>query len=244
MTMTDTSPPPSPSSLKPTEIPDTSITDSTAVSVPQLSHPTLPQSAINKSLYYHFPTPPQSPLSPALSPTSPRVTSPLTPSSRRPKHARNISRNTSATSTHTRRRSSLSTSFHISQLTEAEYGPPPHPAPTTPLPPIPGAPRVPFTTPAQERNRYSSYELYDKLALLNKQQIEATRKKRHSAPALKTQLSAPQPTLQSADIRRTTSDTAAGNLHRDTTPVSGRRRPSIGYSLANRRSSIEMDGVL
>ena len=57
---------------------------------------------------------------------------------------------------------------------------PPHPAPTTPLPPTPGAPRVPFTTPAQERNRYSSYELYDKLALLEKiQTAREVRKKRH-----------------------------------------------------------------
>ena len=211
---------------------------------PQVNHPTLPQSAINKSLYYHFPTPPQSPHSPTLSPTSPRVTSPLTPTSRRPKHARNTSRNTSATSTHTRRRSSLSTSVHISQLIEAEYGPPPHPAPTTPLPPIPGAPRVPYTTPAQERNRYSSYELYDKLMLLNKQQIEATKKKRHSAPALKTQLSLPLPTSQSADIRRTISDVAARSSYHDTPPVSGRRRPSMGYSLANRRSSIKVEGDL
>ena len=241
MTMTDTSPPPSPSSLKPTENPDASATDSTAASVPQLRHPTLPQSAINKSLYYHFPTPPQSPHSPTL-PVSPRVTSPLTPTSRRPKHARNTSRNTSTTSTHTRRRSSLSTGFHVSQLIEAEYGPPPHPAPTTPLPAIPGAPRIPYTTPAQERNRYSAYELYDKLMLLNKQQIEATRKKRHSAPVLKTQLSLPLPTFQSADIRRTISDTAAANLRQDMPPVSGRRRPSIGYSLGNRRSSIKVEG--
>jgi hypothetical protein len=243
MTITDTSPPPSPSLLKPTDNPDISATDSTAVSAPQLRHPTLPQSAINKSLYYHFPTPPQSPHSPTLLPTSPRVTSPLTPTSRRPKHARNTSRNTSITSSHTRRRSSLSTSFHISQFIEAEYGPPPHPAPTTPLPPIPGAPRIPYTTPAQERNRYSSHELYDKLVLLNKQQ-EATRKKRHSAPALKTQLSLPLPTFQSADIRRTISDTTAGNLHHDLPPVSGRRRPSMGYSLANRRSSIKVEGDL
>jgi hypothetical protein len=167
---------------------------------------------------------------------SPRIVSPRTPGTRRLSHGRSTSR---TTSTHNRRRSSLSTSFHVSQLIGAEYGPPPHPAPTTPLPPTPGAPRIPFTTPAQERNRYSSYELYDKLVLLDKQQRETdTRKKRHSAPPLRAQLSLPLPVIESADFRRTLSDTATGMTCFETSH-GGRRRSSI---VSNRRSTIKTEG--
>jgi hypothetical protein len=123
---------------------------------------------------------------------------------------------------------SLSASFHISQLTEAESGPSPHPAPTTRSPLIPGAPQIPYTTPAQERNSYLSYRLYNKPELLNKQEIEATKKKRHSAPLLKTQLSLPLLNSQSVDIRRTISDTAAGNLLQQIHPINSCRRLSIG----------------
>jgi len=62
--------------------------------------------------------------------------------------------------------------FHVTLVIEAAFGPPSHPAPTTGLPPTPGAPRVPFTTPAQEWNHYSSQALYDKLRQLEKQQKE------------------------------------------------------------------------
>jgi hypothetical protein len=75
-----------------------------------------------------------------------------------------------------------------------DYGPPLHPAPATPVPSTPGAPRVLFTTPAQEWDRYSS----DKLR-------EAIYRKRYLAPHLRTHLSLPLPTPVSADIRRTSS---------------------------------------
>lgn len=236
MTMTDSSPPPSPSSLKCTENETSPVTESVPTAERQLDHPTLPPSAIHKSLYYVFPTPPQSPHSPTRPPVSPRIPSPRSSTFRRP-------RSTSRTvSTHTRRRSSLSTSFHISQLIEAQYGPPPHPAPTAPLPPTPGAPRIPFTTPAQERNRYSSYELYDKLALLDKHHREKeARKKRHSAPALRAQLSLPLPTPASTDFRRTMSDTAARMGCYDPQLYHDRRRSSV---VSNRRSGIKLEGEL
>ena len=218
MTMTDRSPPLSPQSVK--------THDSIADSQPSVDM-TLPHSAINRSLYYHFPTPPQSPSSPTYS-CSPRVTSPRRPSLPgipRPKHVRNASRNTSIN--HARRRSSLSMSFHISQLMESEYGPPPHPAPTAPLPPVPGAPRIPFTTPAQERQRYSSYELFDKLRLLELRQKEDMQRKRHSAPPLKTGISPIVPTT--FDIRRTVSDNATvGRTHEVRLFGQRRRSSNIG----------------
>ena len=236
--MTDSSPPPSPASRKHTENDDTPVTQSLPISEIRLNHPTLPSSAIHRTLYYVFPTPPHSPLSPTRAPMSPRIVSPRPPGARRPSHGRNTSR---TISTHNRRRSSLSTSFHISQLIGADHGPPPHPAPTTPLPPTPGAPRIPFTTPAQERNRYSSYELYDKLLLLDKQEREKyTRKKRHSAPPLRTQLSLPLPAIESADFRRTLSDTATRMACFETSH-DGRRRSSV---VSNRRSTIKMEGQI
>lgn len=189
MTMTDNSPPPSPNTYKQVGDQGSSAAEtiiSVATSLRRPSQPIpLPLSAINRNLCYQFPSPPLSNSSSPRSPTSPRV-SPVSASSRQGrKHTRNASR---TVSTHGRRRSSLSTcSLHASQL-EEQYGPPPYPAPTTPLPPIPGAPRVPFTTPQQERNRYSSYELMDKLRQLEKQQTDTDcRNKRHSVPMLKTQ---------------------------------------------------------
>lgn len=162
--MTDISPPPSPDALKHTENQDLPGTCSTPSSQ---SYPTLTSSAINRGLYYQFPSPPRSPRSPQILSSQP-ITSPRSKasSSRGPNGNRNTSRTASASSTHTRGRPSFPT------VVEMEYGPPPHPAPTSPLPQIPGAPRVPFTTPAQERNRHSSYELCDKLRLLEKQQKE------------------------------------------------------------------------
>lgn len=210
MTITESSPPPSPKQLIPIESQDTLISHSVSHSSSPRRHPTLPPSAINKSLYYHFPTPPQSPQSVQLA-TSPRADSPRSTSGapRRQRHARSTSRTTPAN--HTRRRSSLSASFYITQLIEAEYGPPPHPAPTTPLPPIPGAPRIAFTTPAQERSRYSSYELFDKLLSLEKQQKQKEVEcKRHSAPPLRAQFSLPGPPVVRVDIRRTLSDPLDG----------------------------------
>ena len=183
MTMTDNSPPPSPSSFKADTDEPASITERTAP-VPIASvrprHPTLPSSAINKSLYYHFPTPPSSPPTPSHLPRT--IPSPRSPV-RRTKHTRSASRSSPS---HTRQRSSLSVSFHVSQLDEEEFGPPPFPAPTTPLPPIPGAPRVPYTTPAQERTRYSSYQLFDKLLdLERRQKAEQAGVKRYSAPPMR-----------------------------------------------------------
>ena len=245
MTMTGDSPPLSPSLRKYTDDPNGSFINSRPIPTTQPNHPTLPAWAIRRSIYYQFPTPPHSPHSPTT-----RVTSPLSPSSissRRPKHGRTSSQTTSA---HSRRRSSLSKGFHISQLSDAEYGPPPYPAPTTPLPPIPGAPRVPYTTPAQVRNRFSSYELYSKLMLCDNEQKqkEATKKKRHSAPALKTQLSLPLPTLvRPTDIRRTISDTTACH---NNPQINGRRRssagrrPSFASSLENRRSKEKLEEEL
>jgi len=206
--MADSSPPPSPHEVKQFRESKTHSQSSSPI-----THPTLPRSAINKKLFFDFPTPPQSPNSPTTS-TFPRGASPRSASfsgGRRPsaKHIRNDSR--SAPAKHTRRRSSLSAGFHMSDLRKEEYGPPPHPAPTTPLPPVPGAPRIPYTTPAQERNRYSSYELMDKLRILEQQQKDK-KKKRHSAPPLRVpQRSLPSPTVVSIDIRRTVSDTAAEN---------------------------------
>jgi hypothetical protein len=243
MTMTDSSPPPSPSPLKYIEDEESYMADTETTANDFSNHPTLPPSAIIRSYCYRFPTPPQSP----HSPTSPRGTSPQSPTSRRPKHTRKTSRtaNTSA-STHSRRRSSLSTSIHIRELMEAEYGPPPHPAPTTPLPPVPGAPRIPYTTPAQERSRFSSYELWTKLSLVEKQERdEAKKKKRHSAPPLRTKFSLPLPISQSVDFRRTQSDNAVVNGYYETTQVSGRGRPSIHHPPACRRSSIKaLDGQI
>src|SRR5579862_7022482 len=183
MTMTDNSPPPSPSTHDNKS--DNNITDvlyasgttgAGPISIVRGSHPTL-ASAVNKSLYYHFPTPPNSPPTPSYLPQIPSPRSPV----RRTKH----NRSTSRTTTHTRRRSSLSVSFHVSQLSEEDLGPPPFPPPTTPLPPIPGAPRVAFTTPTQERNRYSSYQLFDKLLELERmQRREQVGMKRYSAPPM------------------------------------------------------------
>jgi len=226
--MTDSSPPPSPHDVK--EFRE-SMTDSPLPS--PITHPTLPRSAINKKLFFDFPTPPHSPNSPTTS-TFPRGASPRSASfsgGRRPKHIRNDSR--SASAKHTRRRSSLSAGFHMSELKKEEYGPPPHPAPTTPLPPVPGAPRIPYTTPAQvevERkrhssyNRYSSYELMVKLRNLEQQENDNNRK-RHSAPPLRVpQRSLPVPTFVSLDIRRTVSDTAAENDLHAPQSRTGRRR--------------------
>lgn len=169
--MTDSPPPPSPDPLKHTESQDVPETYSTSSS---RSHPTVSSSAINRSLYYQFPTPPaRSPRSPPYLSSHP-ITSPRSNASlsRRLQRGRNESRIPSASSTDTSRRSSLTPGLRVIQPVEIEYGPPPHPAPTTPLPPIPGAPRVPFTTPAQERNWSLSYELYDKLLPLEKQRKE------------------------------------------------------------------------
>jgi hypothetical protein len=208
MTMREESPPQSPGYKRPETIDEgTSMTEHTTTTedtmktteeemslaitsmLPSLirdNHPTLPASAIHKSLMYHFPTPPNSPpTSYHRPPPSTRrasfnnalsALSPLSPPSvglpRRAKHDRTTSR-TSNICTSARRRSSSS------------YGPPLYPAPTTPLPPVPGAPRVPYTTPAQERQRYSAIELFEKLRVLETMQIrEATRVKRHSAPAM------------------------------------------------------------
>jgi len=183
--MTDTSsPPPSPTPFKLRRGSSSSPMVPamlSPVSLARLDHPTLPFSAVNKNLYYHFPTPPNSPPRPAYLPMTPRaVSSPIVTSHPRMPHSRNNSR---TGSTRARRRSSLSTSIHIRQLSLDEFGPPPYPAPTTPLPPTPGAPRVPFTTPALERTRYSAYELYDSLLRLQREQTtEELKQKRHSAP--------------------------------------------------------------
>jgi len=226
MTMTDSSPPPSPHDVKQFR---ESMTDSPAPS-PTTTHPTLPRSAINKQLFFDFPTPPQSPNSPTTR-SFPRGTSSRSASfsgGRRPKHIRNDSR--SASTKHTRRRSSLSAGFHMNDLRKEEYGPPLHPAPTTPLPPVPGAPRIPHTTPAQEQKRhslydqYSSYELVDKLRVLEDQQKNKMYK-RHSAPPLRVpRRSLPVPTVLSIDIRRTVSDTAAENDLHAPQSRTGRRR--------------------
>ena len=231
--MTEDSPPPSPRTCKRDgdggdDERSSGATDpiiSVANSLRRPSQPIpLPLSAVNRNLCYHFPSPPPSTASSPRSPTSPR-TSPVTASARQGrKHTRNVSR---TVSTHARRRSSLSTcSFHISQL-EEEFGPPPHPAPTTPLPPIPGAPRVPFTTPQQERNRYSSYELRDKLHRLEKQQTDTDCKnKRHSAPAMKTQQHLLTPNNNSPGVRR---------YHLD----SGEKRDRILARRASREDKLE-----
>lgn len=241
--MTDSSPPPSPNAVK--EFNRSSpTTDSTADST---THPTLPRSAINKNLFYQFPTPPQSPNSPTTS-TFPRGSSPRSASfsgGRRPKHIRSDSR--TASGMHTRRRSSLSTGFHMTDLKKDEYGPPPHPAPTTPLPPVPGAPRVPYTTPAQERNRYSAYELFDKLRIVElDQQRKEKKKKRHSAPPLRTpQRSLPAPTVVSVDIdiRRTVSDLGPGETGRRAPRSSVERRRSRGQQILKAGSQDMDEGI-
>ena len=168
MTMTDGSLPLSTSPVKDIENQDSPVTYSTS------SSPSRRSSDIRKTIYYRFPTPPRSPQCLC---TYPRVTSTRSSAvGRRPKRARTTSRTPRASPTHTKRQSSLSTGFHVTLVIEAEFGPPPHPAPTTPLPPIPGAPRVPFTTPSQEWNRYSSYALRDKQRLLEKQRKEIDEK--------------------------------------------------------------------
>jgi len=161
MTMADNSLPPSPDTFKDTENEDSPLTYSMSSSSHALS-------AIKKTLYYGFPTPPQSPQRlctyPGVASTGSSVVR------RRLKRARTTPLTPSAWSTHTEPQSPLSTGFHVTLVIETKFGPPPHPAPSAPLPPIPCAPRVPFTTPGQERNRHSSYELCDKLWLLEKQQ--------------------------------------------------------------------------
>jgi len=187
--MTVTSPPPSPNFVKPDIVDNDPIqmAMTMSASISRDNHPTLPSHAVNRHLYYNFPSPP---LSPTTSPAVPRsMISPRTLPSPSRRHIRNTSR--SATD-HTRRRSSLSTSsFHSSQITEELYGPPPHPAPTAPLPPTPGAPRIPFTTPQQERircpptrpNRYSSYDIFTAIRTQTQQQHQIDEmNKRHSAP--------------------------------------------------------------
>ena len=192
--------------------------------------PSLPSSAVNKTLFYHFPSPPQP--TPPQSPRSPPVLR-IAPArtSRRPsftntaaalRHTRTTSNSRThsptsiASSQHTRRRSSLSTTSALSPTSPRifspttasnvaapypspryntatmDYGPPPHPAPTAPLPKPPGAPRIPYTTPQQERNRHSSCELYSKLLQLQRQQEAHERmKKRLSAPVMATHKSEP-----------------------------------------------------
>lgn len=238
MTMTaDNSPPPSPDrdACKPEGDRGSSATDDIIVAATSLRRPNqpipLPLSAVNRNLCYNFPSPPLSTTSSSpRSPTSPR-TSPVTASARHGtrKHTRNSS--SRAMSTHSRRRSSLSTcSFHASQLEQQDdFGPPPHPAPTTPLPPVPGAPRIPFTTPQQERNRYSSYELMDKLRRLETAQMsdqDGKRNKRHSAPPLRTHghhVSTPNTTL------------AMRRLHLD----SGEKRELILARRASREDKLQ-----
>jgi hypothetical protein len=179
MTMTDNSPPPSPNCVKPDGDEEAQLLMTAPSSINREGHPTLPPYAVNRHLYYTFPTPPHSPSTP---PSVPRTMhSPRTTPSPSRRHTRTTSRSIPH---HTRRQSSLSTSsFHASQIIEEQYGPPPHPAPTTPIPPIPGAPRVPYTTPQQERNRYSSCELFDNLRLVdNEEHVVDARTKRHSAP--------------------------------------------------------------
>jgi len=247
--MTESSPPPSPVARKQTELQDADPFTTSSVSndeMPLSSHPTLSRSAINKSLYHTFPTPPHSPFSPSLQATSPRIASPLTPTFARRQKPR-VAGSPQVPFLRARRRSSLSTvNTHISQLQDTDYGPPPHPAPTTPLPPVPGAPRLKFTTPAQERSRYSSYELYDKLVLLEREQRSLeTRNKRHSAPPLKSHQSLPLPTPQRlyGEIQRTFSENAATEGRGCATTVQGcrNRRPSIILSRGRRRSSFKPD---
>lgn len=241
MTMTESSPPPSPTSEKHTALDDADPFTTSSASddeMPLQSHPTLPRSAINKSLYHTFPTPPQSPYSPYFQPTSPRVASPHTPTFPRRQKPR-VAASPQAPFPRTRRRSSLST-----QILEMDYGPPPHPAPTTPLPAVPRAPRVRFTTPGDERARYSSYQLYDKLKQLEKNEMwQETRNKRHSAPPLRNHQSLPLPTPRPPEyeiVRRTFSENAA-TMEGDGIPplTSGRRRPSIVPLYGRRRSSFK-----
>jgi len=246
MTMTESSPPPSPISRKQPALQDADPFTTSSVSsdeMPLSSHPTLSRSAINKSLYHTFPTPPHSPFSPSLQTTSPRLASPLTPTFARRQKPR-VAGSPQVPLPRARRRSSLST--HISQLQDTDYGPPPHPAPTTPLPPIPGAPRVKFTTPAQERTRYSSYELYDKLIRLEREQrSQETKNKRHSAPPLKPHQSLPLPTPQRlyGEIQRTFSENAATEGRGCAATILGcrNRRSSIIQFHGRRRSSFKTD---
>jgi hypothetical protein len=174
--MADNSPPPSPMVYRVDDEEDGATyaaVITASISAVRHQRPTLPSSALNKNLYYQFPTPPNSPPTPSH---LPRLASPRSPVLRT-RHTRTTSR----TSTHTRRQSSLSTTLHIE-----DFGPPPFPAPSTPLPPTPGAPKVPHTTPAQERSRYSSYQLFDKLLEVERQQnAQDARMKRYSAPPMR-----------------------------------------------------------
>lgn len=251
MTMTESSPPPSPISQKQIARQDADPFTTSSVSKDDMSlpsHPTLSRSAINKSLYHTFPTPPQSPFSPSLQATSPRLPSPLTPTFARRQKPR-VSGNHQGAFPRARRRSSLSASHtHIAQILGSDYGPPPHPAPTAPLPPIPGAPRVNFTTPAQERSRYSSYELYDKLRSLEKeQQSQEVRNKRHSAPPLKSHQSLPLPTPHRlyGQIQRAFSENAATEGGGASTVLGGpSRMPSIIPPRRRRRSSFKSEDMI
>jgi len=186
--------------------------------------PSLPSSAINKTLFYHFPTPPQSPRSPPrIAPIRPprRQSLTATPNAIPTKHTRTSSTKvhspsaSSPTTQHARRRSSVTaispnTSSPITagrrySKSTMEYGPPPHPAPTAPLPktPLPPyAPRIPFTTPQQERNRHSSCELYYKLLPLQKQQEAMERsRKRLSAPVMGSHKSEPVFKSEQSEVR-------------------------------------------
>src|SRR5579859_2569379 len=182
MTMTDSSsPPPSPTCVRlKGDLPLTDISLPTSPSStnghPEPRQP-LPISAINKNLYYHFPTPPNSPPSPSY--LSRAIVSPGFPP-HNANHARTGSRTFSA---HARRRSSASISSRFRRMSIDEYGPPPNPPPAYHIPPTPGAPRIPFTTPAQERNRYSAGHLYDRLlAVQRADRAGDVKLKRHSAP--------------------------------------------------------------
>lgn len=191
MTMTVNSPPPSPDFVKPDADEDGRIEVAKAVwSMTRENHSPTSSHAVNRHLYYNFPTPP---LSPTTSTTIPQTMSSPRPAPSLPshRHTRTPSRTVPY---HERRRSSLSTSsLHSSQIPEETYGPPPHPAPTVPLPPIPGAPRIPYTTPQEVRaryaphrtrpNRYSSYEILRIIQDQEQQQREINEfNKRHSAP--------------------------------------------------------------
>jgi hypothetical protein len=245
MTMTESSPPPSPTSEKQTVLDDADPFATSSASddeMPLPSHPTLPRSAINKSLYHTFPTPPHSPYSPTLQATTPRIASPRTPTFPRRQKPR-VAATPQAPFPRTRRRSSLST-----QILEMDYGPPPHPAPTTPLPALPRTPRVRFTTPKDETNRYSSYQLYDKLKELEKDMMwQEARNKRHSAPPLRSHQSLPLPTprpRESEIIRRTFSDNAAATEGDGVPTAMGRRKPSIVPLYGRRRSSFKSEDMI